>query len=93
MYLRESSGKWLVLVKKSRKYQVRNVIDIVINEKLFPDSQIERAGRSNRHNINSSLVTYAASLQKESTPFTIQFLQPPQNAYKRQIPASYDIEN
>ena len=92
-YLTESSGKWLVLVKKSQKYQARKEIGIVINETLSPDSQTERPGRSNIHNINSSPVTYAASLQKESTPSTIQFFQPPQNAYKRQIRASYDIEN
>ena len=65
----------------------------VINDTLFPDSQTERPGRSNRHNINTTLVSYVEALQKESTPSTIQFLQPPQNAYKRHIRASYDIEN
>ena len=92
-YLTETSGKWLILVKKSQKDQARRAIDTVISETLFPDSQTERPGRSNRHNINDSLVSYAAALQKESTPSTIQFLQPPQNAYKRHIRASYDIEN
>ena len=71
MYLTESSGKWLVLVKKIQKDQARRAIDTVINETLFPDSQTEKLGRSNRHNIKSSIVTYAASLQKESTPSTI----------------------
>ena len=50
--------------KKSQKDQSRRAIDIVINETLFPESQTERPGRSNRHNINASLVTYAAALQK-----------------------------
>ena len=92
-YLTDSSGTWLVLVKKAQKDQARRAIDIVINETIFPDSQTERHGRSNRHSINSSLVTYATVLQKESTPSTIIFLQPPQNAYKYHIRASYDIEN
>ena len=62
-YSTESSGKWLVLVKKLQKYQARRVIDIFINETLFTDSQIERLGRSNIQNINYSLVTYAVALQ------------------------------
>ena len=82
-----------MLVKKAQKDQARRAIDIVINETLFPDSQTEKPGRSNRHNINASLVTYAAALQKEPPTSTIQFLQPPQNTYKRHIHASYDIEN
>ena len=92
-YLTKSSEKWLVLAKKSQKYQARRAIGIVINEMFFLDSQTERLVRSNIHNINSSLVTYAAALQKESTPSTIKFLQPPQNTYTRQIRGSYDIEN
>ena len=92
-YLTETTGKWLILVEKSQKDQARRAIDTVINETLFPDSQTERPGRSNRHNINASLVSYAAAFQKESTTSTIQFLQPPHNAYKRHIRASYDIEN
>ena len=51
-YLTESSGKWLVSIKKITKDQVRREIDTVINETLFPVSQTERPGRSNRHNIN-----------------------------------------
>ena len=92
-FLTETTGKWLVLVKKAQKDQSRRAIDIVINETLFPESQTERPGRSNRHNINAFLDTYAAALQKESTPSTIKSLQPPHNTYKRHIRASYDIEN
>ena len=91
--LTESFGKWLVLVQKSKIDQTRKATDIVINETLFYDSKTEIPGRSNRYNINSSLVTYAAALQKESTSSTIQLLQPPQNAYKSHIRVSYDIEN
>ena len=82
-----------MLVKKAQKDQVRRSIDNVINETLFPDSQTEIPSKSNRLNINSSLVTYDVALQKENTPSTIQFIQPPQNAYTRHIRASYDIEN
>ena len=55
-YFTESSGKWLVVVQKAKKDQTRRAIDTKINETLFPDSQIERPGRSNRHNNNSSLI-------------------------------------
>ena len=79
--------------KKIRKNQTRRAIDTVINETLFPDSQTERPGRSNIHNINSSLVTYTVALQKESTPFTIQSLKPPQTSYTRHIRASCNIKN
>ena len=34
-YLTESSGKWLVLLKKIQKDQARRSIDTVINETLF----------------------------------------------------------
>ena len=63
-YLTEASEKWLVVVKKSPKDQTRRAIDTVISETLFPDFQTKIPGRSNIHSINSSLVIYAAVLQK-----------------------------
>ena len=84
----ESSGKWIVLVKKVQKDQTRRSINNIINEKLFPDSQTERPGRLNRHNINSSLVTYAVSLQKESTLSTIQSLK----HYKMRTHATSELQ-
>ena len=92
-YLTEAPRKWLVVVKKSQTDQLRRSIDTVINKILFFDSQTEIPGQSSRHNINSSLVTYATALQKESIPSTIQFLNSPPNAYERHIRASYDIGN
>ena len=91
--LTTKSGKWLVIVKKSRKDQARQEIDQVINDTIFSDSQIDKPGRSNRHNINSVLVSYAAALQKQATPTAIQFHNPPQHTVKRHIRASYDVEN
>ena len=92
-YLTESSGKWLVVVKKSQKYQTQREIDSLINATIFPESQTEKPSRSNRHIISISLVTYVATLQKEFTPSTIQFHNQTQNTYTRQIRASYGIEN
>ena len=40
-YLTTKSGKWLVVVKKSKKDQARQEIDQVINDTIFPDSQVE----------------------------------------------------
>ena len=77
------SSKWSTKKNNWKRYQWN----------AFPNFQTERLGRSNIHNINSFLVTYATALQKESTPSTIQFLQLAQNAYKRHIRASYDIKN
>ena len=37
-YLTDTTGKWLILVKKSQKDQTRRAIDTVINDTLFPDS-------------------------------------------------------
>ena len=79
--------------KKARKNQTRQEIDQVINNTIFPDSQIDKLGRSNRHNINSVLVSCAVALQKEATPTTIQFHNPPQYTVKRHIRASYDLDN
>ena len=89
----KKSAKWLVIVKKSRKDQARQEIDQVINDTIFPDSQVDKPGRSNRHSINSVLVSYTAALQKEATPTTIQFHNPPQHTVKRHIRASYDVDN
>ena len=52
-YLTTKSGKWLVIVKKSQKDQARREIDLVINNTIFPESQVAKPSRSNRHNINS----------------------------------------
>ena len=79
--------------QKIKKYQTRQEIDLVINNKMFPDSQVAKSGRSNRHNINSVLVSYAATLQKEATSTTIQFHNSPQHTVKRHIIACYDDDN
>ena len=63
-YLTESSGKWSVVVKTIRKNQTQREIDSIINNTFFPEFQTETAGRSNRYNINTSLVIYTAVLQK-----------------------------
>ena len=80
-------------IQKIKKSQAKQEIDQVINDTIFPDSQVDKPGRSNRHNINSVLVSYAAALQKEATPATIQFNNLPQHTVKRHIRASYDVDN
>ena len=89
MYLTTKSGKWLIIVKKSQKDQTRQEIDLVINNTI----SLNLPGRSNRHNINSVLMSYGAALQKEITPTTIQFHNPLQYTVKRHIRASYDVDN
>jgi len=61
-YLTAKSSKWLVIVKKAKKGKARQEIDQIINDIIFPDSHGEKPGRSNRHNINSVLVSYAVAL-------------------------------
>ena len=75
--LTTKSYKWLVIVKTSQKDQTRQEIDQVINNTIFHEFQVAKPGRSNRHNINSVLVSYATALQKETTSTTIQFHNPP----------------
>ena len=79
--------------KKSQKTQARQEIDLVINNTIFLESQVAKPSHSNRHNIISVLVSYAVALQKETTPTTIQFHNPPQYTVKRHINASYDVDN
>ena len=66
-YLTTKSEKWLVMVKKAKQDQARQKIDPIINDTIFPDSQVEKSGRSNHHNINSVLVSYTVSFQIEVT--------------------------
>ena len=80
-------------IQKIKKSQAKQEIDQVINDTIFPDSQVDKPGRSNRHNINSVLVSYAAALQKEAIPTTIQFHNPPQHTVKRHIRVSYYVDN
>ena len=65
-YLSSISGKWLVLTTKSKEEQTRNDIDNIINNTTFPPSteSLGRSNHSNRYNVNTALVSYAASLQK-----------------------------
>ena len=67
VYLSSTSEKWLVITTKKQKEQARYDICNLINNTTFPPS-IERPGRSNHYNINTTLVSHAASLQKESDP-------------------------
>ena len=57
--------------QKIKKNQAKQEIDQVINDTIFPDSQVGKPCRSNRYNINSVLVSYTVALQKEATPTTI----------------------
>ena len=79
--------------KKVQKERARNDIDQIINDIIFPESQVEKPGRYNRHNINLVLISYAYALQKEATSTTIQFQNTQQHVVKRKIKASYDLEN
>ena len=92
-YFTAKSGKWLVIVKKTKKDQARQEIDQIINDTIFPNSQVEKPGRSNHNNINSVLVSYAEARQKEAITTTIQFHNSPQYAIKRNIQASYNVDN
>ena len=84
-YLTGNSGTWLLIVKKSQKDHTRTSIDQIINNTIFPESQVDKSGRENQYNINTSLVTYASALQQANTPTTIQCHKPPQNTIKRNI--------
>ena len=45
-YLTTKSGKWLVIVKTTRNDQAKQEIDQVINDTIFPDSQVDKPRRS-----------------------------------------------
>ena len=91
-YLSSTSGKWLVITTKKQKEQARHEIDNLINNTTFSPST-ERHGRSNRYNINTVLVSYATSLQKESTPREQQYNHEPNHVFKRNVNVSYDVED
>ena len=91
-YLSFTSGKWLVITTKKQKEQARHNIDNLINNTTFPPS-IERPGRSNHYNINTSLVSYAATLQKESTTREQQYHHAPKYAFKQYVDISYNVED
>ena len=54
---------------------------------------IKRSDCSNRYNINTALVSYATSLQYESTPHEQQYNHAPKHAFKRNANVSYDVDN
>ena len=87
-----TSGKWLVITTKKQNEQARHDIDNLINNTLFLPI-IERPCRSNRYNINNTLVSYADALQKESTPREQQYNHAPKHAFKRNVNVSYNIED
>ena len=63
-----------MITTKKQKEEARHDIDNLINNTTFPPNT-ERPGRSNRYNVNTALVSHAASLQKEYTPRTKACLQ------------------
>ena len=91
-YLSSKSEKCLVITTKKQKEQARHDIDNLINNTTFPPS-IERPGRSNHYNINTSLVSYAATLQKESTTREQQYHHAPKYAFKQYVDISYNVED
>ena len=61
----------VTISKKSQKYHTRTAIDQITNDTIFLDFYVDIFGRANWYNINTSLVTYAFTLQKLNTPSTI----------------------
>ena len=63
-----------------------------MNTTSFPPST-ERPDRSNRYNIDTSLVSNAVALQKESTSFEKQYNHASKHAFKQNANVSYDVED
>ena len=82
IYLSSTSGKYLALITKARKDQVRKDIDNIINETSFSHG-VECPGRSNRYNINTALISYTVAQQKESTPSNVHYHHVPSHTFKR----------
>ena len=72
-YFTAKSGKWLVIVKKVKKDQARQEIDQIINNTIFPDSQVEKTGRSNHHNITPSSCLTLKHFKKKQLPLLFNF--------------------
>ena len=78
-YLSPTSSKWFVIVNKKQKEKFRLETDAAINNTTFSPEKTEKTGRSNRFNIKSSLVSYAAALKHKFTPAGIEFVTPSNN--------------
>ena len=46
-YLTEKSGTWLLIAKTTQKDHTRTSIDQIINNIIFPESQVDKSGREN----------------------------------------------
>lgn len=70
-YVSEKEGKCLIITTKRNKNRARTNIYNIINTTSIPENQTYKPGRSNKFNINFSLVSYTTALQQEGPPDSI----------------------
>ena len=85
----DSDEMWIIITTKSSKEAVIVIIDSLIEKNNAPNSNPnKRPGRSTKYNINSTLVSYAAMLQKIIEP-TYNTKRTPLLAFKNETSKSH----
>ena len=88
----DSDGKWIIITTKASKEAAIVIIDSLIAKSSAPNTNPnKRPGRSTKYNINSTLVSYAAMLQKNLEPTDITKKNPPLGVQTRNFQISYDL--
>ena len=90
-FLSDTRGKWLLVTTKSMKARAQASFDDILRDcsilmnTLYPPERVSKA------NNNTDIISYAAMLTKDSTPYDLKKNLPPKSSLKRNFTISYNV--
>ena len=91
-FLSDTRGKWLLVTTKSMKSRAQASFDDILKKLSIPMNTSNPPGRVSKANNNTDMISYAAMLTKDTTPYDLNKNLPPKSSLKRNFTISYDID-
>ena len=90
-FLSDTRGKWLLVTTKSMKARAQASFDDILRDCSIPINILHPPGRVSKAKNNTNMISYAAMLTKDSTPYHLNKTLPPKSSLKRNFIISYDV--
>ena len=90
-FLSDTRGKWLLVTTKSMKPRAQASFDDILKDCSIPMNTLNPPGRVSKANNNTDMISYAAMLTKDTSPYDLNKNLPPKTSLKRNFTISYDI--
>ena len=92
IFLSDTRGTWLLVTTKSMKPRAQASFDDILKECSITMNTSNPPGRVSKANNNTDMISYAAMLTKDTTPYDVNKNLHPKSPLKRNFTISYDID-